>query len=62
MNTYDLYLFSGEKNLVVGWHRFDAPEDGKALEIAAGLVLQPPAELWKSDSLVRRWDVPAPTA
>ena len=58
MNTYDLYLFAKEKYLVVGWHRFDALRDDDALDIAAGLVLQPPAELWKSDSMVKRWDGP----
>jgi hypothetical protein len=56
MITYDLYLFAKEGGVVVGWHRFDALQDSDALEIADRLVSQPPAELWRDDSLVKQWD------
>ena len=56
MNSYNLYLYDKEGGVVVGWHRFDALKDSDALEIADGLVSQPPAALWKGDLLVKQWD------
>ena len=56
MNSYNLYLYDKEGGVVVGWHRFDALKDSDALEIADGLVSQPPAELWRGDLLVKQWD------
>lgn len=60
MRTYDLYLFAEEGNVIVGWHRFDAPQDSEALAIAEGLVWHPPAELWQAGALVKRWDDQSP--
>jgi hypothetical protein len=56
--TYDLYLFNTEREVISGWHSFDAAEDEEALKIAEGLVRQPPAELWQASALVKRWDNP----
>ena len=56
MKTYDLYLFATKRDVIVGWHRFDAPEDRDALKIAERLVRQPPAELWQGGALVKHWD------
>lgn len=56
MKTYDLYLFAKERDVIVGWHRFDASRDSDALEIAENLVSQPPAELWQSGALVKHWE------
>lgn len=54
--TYDLYLFAEGKNVILGWHSFEADEEGDALDLAEGLVQQPPAELWQGTVLVKRWE------
>lgn len=55
MKTYDLYMFAADGEVILGWHSFDAADERAALEIAEGLVQQPPAELWQDSTLVRRW-------
>ena len=54
--TYDLYLFAEGKNVVLGWHSFEADEESDAVDLAEGLVQQPPAELWQGTALVKRWE------
>ena len=54
--TFDLYLFADGKDVVLGWHSFDAEGESEALELAEGLVHQPPAELWQGSALVKRWE------
>lgn len=56
MKTYDLYLFNSERQVISGWHKFDASKDEDVLKIAEELVKQPPAELWQATALVKRWD------
>ena len=56
MKTYDLYLFNSERQVISGWHKFDAAKDEDALKIAEELVKQPPAELWQATALVKRWE------
>lgn len=54
--TFDLYLFAEGKDVVLGWHTFNADDESMALELAEGLVQQPPAELWQGSTLVKRWE------
>lgn len=56
MKTYDLYLFSPGREVISGWHSFEAAQDEGALEIADGLVKQPPAELWRDSVLAKCWE------
>ena len=54
--TYDLYMFAENKDVVLGWHSFEAEAHQDALDLAEGLVQQPPAELWQGTALVKRWE------
>lgn len=56
MKTYDLYLFAGDRQVILGWHSFEAENDEAALEIAQPLVTEPPVELWQDSTLVQRWE------
>jgi hypothetical protein len=57
LKSYDLYLFAADKNLICGWHSFEAVDDHAALEVADVLVIQPPAELWQESTLIKRWEI-----
>ena len=57
MKTYDLYLFVSEGGIIRGWHSFEAESDEAAIEVADSLVQQAPLELWREESLVKRWEV-----
>jgi hypothetical protein len=56
MKTYDLYLFASDREIILGWHSFDADGDEPAVEVAAGLAQQGPLELWQDERLVKRWE------
>ena len=56
LKNYDLYLFAADKDLICGWHRFEAADDKAALDVADALVIRPPAELWHEITLVKRWE------
>jgi hypothetical protein len=55
MKTYDLYLFASDREIILGWHSFDADGDERAVEVAAGLAQPGPLELWQDERLVKRW-------
>ena len=55
MKTYDLYLFVADGELIRGWHSFEAQSDEAAIEVAERLAQQVPLELWREESLVKRW-------
>lgn len=56
MKTYDLYLLANDREILLGWHSFEAANDEAAIEIAQALVTQPPAELCRDGALVKRWE------
>lgn len=57
MKTYDLYLYATDRELILGWHRFEAEGDETAVQIAVGLAeQQTPLELWQDQSLIKRWE------
>lgn len=56
MKTYDLYLFVSKGDLIRGWHSFPAETDAVAIAVAEGLAQQAPLELWREESLVKRWE------
>jgi hypothetical protein len=54
--SYDLYLFAAHKDLICGWHSFEAVDDKAALKVADALIIRPPAELWHEITLIKRWE------
>jgi hypothetical protein len=56
VNIYDLYRYDPAGNIVVGWHRFEADDDDHALRISEELATHPPAEIWRDQRIVKRWD------
>ena len=56
LKSYDIYLFAADKDVICGWHRFEAVDDKAALDVAEALVIRQPAELWQEITLVKRWD------
>jgi len=56
IERYDLYLF--ESDLLVGWHKFDANNEGAAVNYAMALAGSARKELWVGDKLLRSWPRP----
>ena len=56
LKTYDLYLLDPDSSAALGWHKFDEASEKAAIETGQALVIQPPAELWHAEKLVRRWE------
>ena len=59
MTTYDLYVLDADSGVILGWHKFEVDDDNAAIEMAQALVRQPPAELWRGDLLVKKWEAPS---
>ena len=55
MKIYDLYLLSGDSDVIIGWQKFEEPDDKAAIRTAIGLAPAARMELWSNTELIKRW-------
>ena len=55
METYDLYQFGSNPDIIVGWQKFECESDKAAKVIALTMALLGTQELWHDHDLVKRW-------
>jgi hypothetical protein len=58
VKLYDLYLFHGDSEVIVGWHKLEAVNNAAAIKQADEFARIERMELWEGSAMTKRWESP----